>query len=365
MTLTKNKKIFVSDCEGPISKNDNAFELAAHFIPNGDKLFTIISKYDDVLADIVKKPNYKAGDTLKLILPFLKAYGATNAKIREYSAENILLVPGAKDMLQFVKNTMPSFIVSTSYEHYVKALCELTNFPYTNVYCTRLDIDKYDLTEEEEKELRHIANEIAAMPMIRIPKNAESISKLSEKDQETIRQLDEIFWNKISKMECGKMLKEVSPIGGEEKANAIRDILQKRSNHLESVMYVGDSITDMVSFQLVRKNGGLTISFNGNEYAIREAEIAVLSENAIVTSVLADVFNKSGKEGVLQLVEEWSHITLEKLEVNPGLRSLMRLLYPKDLPKVEIVTAHNKERLSRESSVFRKKVRGEVIGRLG
>ena len=43
------KNIFISDCEGPISKNDNAFELTAHFIPEGDKLFTNISKYDDVL----------------------------------------------------------------------------------------------------------------------------------------------------------------------------------------------------------------------------------------------------------------------------------------------------------------------------
>lgn len=42
------KRIFISDCEGPISKNDNAFELSSNFIPNGDKLFTNISKYDDV-----------------------------------------------------------------------------------------------------------------------------------------------------------------------------------------------------------------------------------------------------------------------------------------------------------------------------
>ncbi len=68
------KRIFVSDCEGPISKNDNAFELAAHFIPEGEKLFTNISKYDDVLADVLQKPGYTAGSTLKLILPFFKAY---------------------------------------------------------------------------------------------------------------------------------------------------------------------------------------------------------------------------------------------------------------------------------------------------
>ena len=67
------KRIFISDCEGPISKNDNAFELAANFIPNGDKLFANISKYDDVLADVLQKPGYSAGSTLKLILPFFKA----------------------------------------------------------------------------------------------------------------------------------------------------------------------------------------------------------------------------------------------------------------------------------------------------
>ena len=36
------KHVFISDCEGPISKNDNAFELTAHFIPEGEKLFSLI-----------------------------------------------------------------------------------------------------------------------------------------------------------------------------------------------------------------------------------------------------------------------------------------------------------------------------------
>jgi energy-converting hydrogenase A subunit R len=78
------KKVFISDCEGPISKNDNAFELTAHYVPNGERLFTVISRYDDVLAEVVKKPGYKAGDTLKLILPFLKAYGVTDRKMQKF-----------------------------------------------------------------------------------------------------------------------------------------------------------------------------------------------------------------------------------------------------------------------------------------
>jgi hypothetical protein len=40
-------------------------------------------------------------------------------------------------------------------------------------------------------------------------------------------------------------------------------------------------------------------------------------------------------------------------------------LYPPELPKVQIVTAENKESLVKESREFRKKVRGESVGRLG
>jgi energy-converting hydrogenase A subunit R len=45
-------RIFVTDCEGPISKNDNAMELAASFVPQGERFFSLLSKYDDFLADV-------------------------------------------------------------------------------------------------------------------------------------------------------------------------------------------------------------------------------------------------------------------------------------------------------------------------
>ncbi len=120
------------------------------FVPDGEKLFTVISRYDDVLAEVLKKPNYKAGDTLKLILPFLKVYDVTNKKMREFSNQNLLLVHGAKETLQYVKTIAHAFIVSTSYEHYLKTLCKTLNFPYKNTYCTKVDIDKYAITEKEK-----------------------------------------------------------------------------------------------------------------------------------------------------------------------------------------------------------------------
>ena len=359
------KGVFVSDCEGPISKNDNAFELTAHFVPSGDKLFSIISKYDDILVDIVKKIGYNAGDTLKLLLPFLKAYDVADEQMKQFSAQNLLLISGSKEMLKHVTGITSAFIVSTSYEHYIRALCDIVGFPFENTYCTRLSIDKYDMPAQERTKLRRIAEEIASIPMISIPHSAVSVKDFSAKDQESIRRLDEIFWEEIPEVNCGKMFSDVVTIGGEQKAEAIRHIIKKFTSNLSDSMYVGDSITDIEAFQLVRKSGGLTISFNGNGYAVKNTEIAVLSENNLVTAILAEVFLRHGKARVLQLVENWSIETLKSSLIDQQLLNRFLLLYPKALPKVQIVTSENMELLSKESSDYRKKVRGEAVGKLG
>ncbi|MDI6904825.1 MAG: HAD hydrolase family protein [Candidatus Bathyarchaeia archaeon] len=359
------KKAFISDCEGPISINDNAFEITSHFVPNGDKLFTVISRYDDVLSDVLKRPNYKAGDTLKLILPFLKAHDVTDHKMSEYSAQSIILIQNAKDTLQFIKSLADAFVVSTSYEHYIKALCQVLGFPHENTYCTRLSIDKYHIKEKEKIRLKEYAREIAEMPVIEIPLGAKSLNDFLEKDQKVMQRLDEIFWKEIAIMESGRIFSEVNPIGGGEKAEAVKAAAERLGIGLADVMYVGDSITDVEAFRLVRENGGLTVSFNGNQYAIKTAEIAVLSENSIVTAIIADVFSRLGKQQAISLVENWGREALKKSPVSQTLLNRLFELYPTELPKVKIITSENMEFLAKESSEFRKKVRGEAIGRLG
>ena len=357
--------VFVSDCEGPISKNDNAYELTAHFVPDGDKLFSIISRYDDVLADVTKKPGYNAGDTLKLILPFLKAYDVTDKQMQEFSAQTLLLIAGTKETLKHILNMSEAFIVSTSYEHYIRALCSFVGFPFKNTYCTRLNIDKYGLATEEKTKLKGLAREIASMQMMAIPPHAESLNGFSEKDKETIRRLDEIFWKEIPNMSFAKLFSEVTTIGGEQKAQAIRDIAKKLKVPLSSIMYVGDSITDVQAFQLVRENGGLTVSFNGNNYAVKNAETSVLSENNLVTAVLADVFLKHGKAQAIKLAENWNPESLKQSQGDAILLNRLFEVFPKALPNVHIVTPKNMESLIKDSSTFRKKVRGEAVGRLG
>ena len=94
------EKSFITDCEGPLTLNDNAFELADNFIENGGKLFKILSLYDDYLVDIVKKENYKAGNTLKLILPFFVVENLKNKDLVDFSQNHIYSVEDSKFLLK-------------------------------------------------------------------------------------------------------------------------------------------------------------------------------------------------------------------------------------------------------------------------
>ena len=358
-------RVFVSDCEGPISKNDNAFEVAENFIPNGDKFFTNISLYDDVLADALKRLGYSAGSTLKLILPFFKAYGITDGQMEDFSAKNIILIANSKTTLNHIRKISDAFIVSTSYEHYIKALCKAVDFPYKNTYCTKVSLCKCPITPQEKERLREIAQEIAQMPPIDIPPNAKTVEDFSNRDQDLIKRLDEIFWSLIPKMFVGKFLIDVVTVGGEQKAEAIRDVVKRLNVTLEDVMYVGDSVTDVEAFKLVHNNGCLTVSFNGNSYAVKHAEVAVQSESNLITAIIADLFCKLGKKRTVKTLSLWSIDALKKNKVEEALIKSLTTLNPDALPKVQIVTAKNIESIIKESSAFRKKVRGVAIGGLG
>lgn len=337
--------MFISDCEGPISINDNAFELAGHFIEDGEKFFTIVSNYDDILVEN-KREGYNAGGTLKLIVPFLKAYGATNENIIEFSARNVHLVLGAKEMLSFVNSIMPSFIVSTSYKQYIQSLCDLTGFPFENTYFTSLNlVDEYSVSGEEKQKLMEFRKIIIENPDFEI--------------------LDKIFHDEILKLSLYEIMKNVNPVGGEGKKKAALDIVNKYGFKESDIMYVGDSITDVEPLKFVKEHGGLAISFNGNEYAIRSAEIAVMADNTVIISIIADLFNKFGKVEVINFIKSYMdnpEDALNKYTVNKGLKEIIKHV---NLPKIAIITGENYERVVNESKAFRNIVRGEAIGALG
>ncbi len=178
-TLSGGWRQFISASEGPIIKNDNAYELCAGFIEGGSSFFNTISRYDDVLADVLQRPNYKAGDALKLVLPFLKAYGVTDSAMVEFSRKNIITVSGARKTMRFVQEFMSPFIVSTSYEHFVTAVCDAIGFPMDNTYCTALEMDSIRMDQWEGDTLKQLAKEISSMPSITIPAGARTLEEFA------------------------------------------------------------------------------------------------------------------------------------------------------------------------------------------
>jgi len=358
------KGVFISDCEGPISKNDNAYELVANFVPNGDSFFCNVSKYDDVLAYVFNKSGYTAGSTLQLILPFLKAYDVTDRQMEDFSAENILLISGTQVALKHIESFAKCYIVSTSYEQYIKALCKTVGFPYENTYCTKVSLDKAVITIQEKNVLRERAQEISQMPLITIPANAKSFTDFSLKDQALIKRLNEIFWEEFPQMSAYKFFSNVIAVGGEQKARSVCSVVEYLEAPFEDVMYVGDSITDLEALSLVKKKGGLAVSFNGNSYSVKNADVAVVSENNFVTAVIADIFYRLGKEETLKILKVWNQNSLETAGVD--LELLNQSFEPsKRAPKVQIVTRENINSIVTESSDFRKEIRGVAIGRLG
>lgn len=353
-----------TDCEGPIVLNDNALELAAHFIPRGEEFFSKLSKYDDYLAEFVKKPGYRSGSTLIMILPFFKAFGATSKNIEYYSLYHIQTISGAIETFKYIRNIMPLFIISTSYSPFALALGEKLGVPPENIYSTKLDIDQYKVSAGEAAHLKKLTKEILELPDLEIPSHITSSDNLPPQIMSTIHRLDQIIWQEVMSMDCGSVLRDVNPVGGVEKAKAVEDSIRKTGSDLSEVMFIGDSITDVEALELVKSNGGVALSFNGNAYAISTGEIACISSSTIVTAVLADVFSREGREGVKDIAANWSTVALQESDINPDLLKAFFAQYQREFPLVEVITDAEKDRITEQSETFRAILRGKA-GKLG
>ena len=377
------KKVFITDCEGPLTLNDNAYELADEFIEDGGKLFKIISRFDDYLVEDVKLENYHAGDTLKLIVPFYKLAGLTNEKMIKFSRENIYLVDGSDDTLRFANELIDSFIVSTSYGQYIEALCNYIDFPFQNTYHTQLDVDGATNFNSFDKKLDNVSSTTNNSQTIvgdKSPKFIEELKKVDEfrkiilehgdENEDDFNVLYDIFFKEFPKLEINKYIESVKTVGGKGKQIAVEDIVERFGLESGSIIYMGDSITDVEPLQYARDNGGLSVSFNGNEYPLNVAEIAVISDHTIVSSILIDLHSRFDKDYVLDFIRTYSEKGPDEafgdFEVDYSLiEEFEKVFHNKNAPIIEIITDENREHLLKLSKEMRNNIRGKDIGGLG
>lgn len=346
------EKSFITDCEGPLTLNDNAFELCAHFIENGDELFKILSLYDDYLVDIVKKEGYKAGNTLKLILPFFVLENLKNDDLVDFSQENIYAVCDSKFLLKYLKEAMNTYIVSTSYGQYIEALSNYMDFPFENTFYTNVDVDALYLNDEESSKISEYKNLILNNP----------------KDYELF---DEIFFSEIPKMDIYEKIKKIDVVGGLGKKLAIDTIIDRDKIDDGNILYIGDSITDVEALQFARENDGISISFNGNEYPLKVAQIAIVSPSAVATAVIADVYANNDKNKVLEFIGRYnSSKDIEELfrefNINQDIKNkFFEVFNKKEYPIIKEINENNYDNILKESVNMRNNIRGEDIGGLG
>ena len=346
------EKSFITDCEGPLTLNDNAFELCAHFIDNGDDLFKILSLYDDYLVDEVKKEDYKAGNTLKLILPFFVVENLKNEDLVNFSQEHIYVVNDSKFLLKYLQNAMNTYIVSTSYGQYIKAVSNFMEFPFKNTYYTDVNIDELNLNNEEILKIIEFKKKI-----LENPKNYELF--------------DDIFFNEIPKMNIYENIKNIDVIGGEGKKLAIDDIIASDNIDINEILYIGDSITDVEPLRFARKNNGISISFNGNDYPLKEAQIAIVSPSAITTAVIANIYAKNDKNTVLNFINDYNNSDdvkklFEDYKIDSQIiKEFFRIFKNINYPLIKIVSQENFDDILEKSVEMRNRLRGQDIGGLG
>ncbi|GAG44007.1 unnamed protein product, partial [marine sediment metagenome] len=97
-------------------------------------------------------------------------------------------------------------------------------------------------------------------------------------DDAKIKQyLDDFFWKKLPTTSLGAAIKEVKPVGGQRKVDALNTFAETYYQPLSDWVVVGDSITDFRMLQAVEQAGGLAIAFNANEYALSYSTMGLAS----------------------------------------------------------------------------------------
>jgi energy-converting hydrogenase A subunit R len=361
-----HKVQLITDCEGPLALNDSAFELCRDFItPMGDRLYQQVSRYNDYLAEVAKKPD-PSGNTLKLILPFLKAYGLTNAQLADQASKTAALMPGAAGAYKFLHGReFPIFAISTGFRPFAEAVGLKLGFDRDHILATDLDLDRFDLAASEAGELKRLAEEIADAPAIEVTADAKSLADLPGPTQETIATLDRIFGERLPAMEIGAILEEVKPLGGPGKAQAVTDSLAKTGLARSDTIYVGASSTDVQALETVRTGAGLAISFNGDQPAVAAAEVVMVSDSAWSLALVTAIFQLWGKEGVLEVAAPETRnksrsLVLPEEVIDPIMGGL-------DGHMVNIYLSASKDRaaMAKEGQAMTAKLRGAAVAGLG
>lgn len=350
MIFIKNKIWNFLDVEGPQVLNDNAQENTVALAEKsglGEKIgiefYKRMSIIDDIWGDfhkVDKDPFYSSGHTLKVILPFYKAMGATLDWLCQFARESIRIVPNIAGVLKNLDSKYNVRLISTSYDFFIQSFCDLVGFDFRKVFCTRVQrFDQISISQEESEMLKLFMKQVASWPPISYDEKTGDVYPQYQRYYDLITGF---VWEFVYYLPVGNFLKTVDPVGQQQKREALIRTAQKFEIPLEKIFFVGDSQTDVQCVQYLKEKG-LTMVFNGKGKVCDEADLMYIGEDARAIEEVANLFAKYGRERVIKAYTPYRNIF-------GGI--------------IAAVTSQNLDELKAMSERKRKEFRGVHIGEL-
>ncbi len=275
------------DLEGPLTPTDHAYELMA-LLPQGRELFERISRYDDLLT-LSGREGYQAGDTLKLIIPFLLVHGINDEEVTKISRATPL-TPGAEDCVAQIRDRGWSVgIITTGYQPHALSVGDRLGIAQEMIVATSVQFDLWDSLVTDDAEAFILAYQ-------------EKILRVPLEDDETLQKvMDEFFWSHLVNYPMGIVLETVV-VGGRKKVESVTQMADRYGVDLTRCAFVGDSITDSEVLRYLKVSGGLSLVFNGNEYALASGQVGVAGDDLTAILAVLDAFDRGGPDSARHFV---------------------------------------------------------------
>ncbi|MDR2866549.1 MAG: hypothetical protein LBV13_04005, partial [Methanomassiliicoccaceae archaeon] len=208
--FTEDKQL-ICTAPGFLSSANAMKRMCDRFIRNGGRIYDLLTSYDNIMSFGLSREDRRSGDSLKTIVPLLKAAGATDSSVHEYFVKDMSPMPGS-DVIMYMSSLMTTAVVSEAYEHHTMALCDSLKIPLDMVRSTEASFDNINMEKQEAKKFREFA---AGLSKLDVPKisSGDGMQFIDHKDQMILDTVEDMI-EKMSAADVMYQLGEVRTVGG-------------------------------------------------------------------------------------------------------------------------------------------------------
>jgi len=307
---TSEPKILFTDGEGPLVFKDLARDISSK-IENGQLLFDTLSLYNAFISE-TRGPN-EPGDTLALLVPHLLAHEISDEDLKEES-QNVTLANGARDYLQSLReDNWHIRVISSAYSRLWEYVGPKLGISMDHIASTYLNLE-WQRSNFWSRELTQIV--LNAEREVTLNAHQIILAQEAYRKGATLRDIfceinlmgrlgaafDELYLKTLPNRGF-EPFENTKVVGGNRKKEQAANFLSEIGAEPHQVVYTGDGITDDRVHKFIRENGGLSVAVNGDEFALRNAAVAVATVDMRNLKPLLDAWSRSGLEGVTSFIE--------------------------------------------------------------